>query len=99
MTLSEEKKQKILGYIQKHLKGEEPYEVLLFGSYATGKAHSKSDIDIAIKAQQKLSLSKWQKLESALEESDIIEKIDVVDFHRASEGFQKIILESAKPLS
>ena len=72
-----------------------PVEILLFGSQANGKATLRSDIDIAIKAQTKLSFASWQKIENIFEESEVPQKIDVVDFHRVSPEFQKIILNTS----
>lgn len=90
MSLSTEVRAFLLSTIQSYF-SKDLYQVILFGSYAQGKSHETSDIDIAIKGQGKLEAARWQALESALEESYLPQKVDVIDYHRVSKGFQKII--------
>lgn len=74
------------------------HTLLLFGSYSTGTARSTSDIDIAIKGNGPIDAAKWQTLISFFEDSTFVKKVDLVDFHRVSDDFQKIILQNGKPL-
>ncbi|MCK5099938.1 MAG: nucleotidyltransferase domain-containing protein [Desulfobacteraceae bacterium] len=97
MKLTNDIKQKIITSIQKILSVDTKYKVILFGSYAKGAATNLSDIDIAINGTSPLDTAKWSMIEELLEEEDILQKIDVVDYHRVKTDFQKIIdLEGIK---
>ena len=67
------------------------FEIIIFGSYATGKIHDKSDIDIALKGRLPLDSAAWSKVEEAFRESSLKQKVDIVDYHRVKKDFQKII--------
>ena len=83
----------ILDVINKHLLDRD-YSVILFGSCASGKERPTSDIDIAIKLAAPLPPLEWQLIEDELMESDLPRKVDIVDYHRVTETFQKIINET-----
>ena len=76
----------------------ETAQIFLFGSYAKGIAHDKSDIDIAIKMNGPLPTGKWALLEDDFENSDLLPKVDLVDYNRVTDGFKKIIDEQGLPL-
>jgi predicted nucleotidyltransferase len=63
--------------------------VYLFGSQATGKARIYSDIDVAVLPLQKLPISVFSEIHEALEESDIVRTVDVVDLAEADESFRQ----------
>jgi predicted nucleotidyltransferase len=65
------------------------FAVFLFGSRADGSFHQRSDIDIGIWGYNSLSTSIKLDLEQDLEDSDIIFKVDLIDFNQASEDFIK----------
>ncbi|QGG48072.1 nucleotidyltransferase family protein [Heliorestis convoluta] len=67
-------------------------EVLVFGSRATGKVHKHSDLDIALKGKDKLDLLLVANIRDGFQESDLPFRVDIVDYHRVSPEFQKIIL-------
>lgn len=90
MNLPEETKKFLCEQIRLIFPGEE-FKIILFGSYAKGTAHSKSDIDIAIQGITSLNAAEWQKVISVFEESYLPQTVDVVDYHRVSEDFKKII--------
>jgi len=83
---------KINSILEKYLSKE--HQVIFFGSYINGKPHKNSDIDIAIKGSDKLDPSLWAKIEEEFDQSDILQKIDLVDYHRVTPEFQKIISET-----
>lgn len=83
---------KINSVLEKYLSKE--HQVIFFGSYINGTPHQNSDIDIAIKGPNKLNPSQWAKMEEDFEQSDILQKIDIVDYHRVTAEFQKIIDET-----
>lgn len=56
----------------------------LFGSMVHGNTHSASDIDIAIDPVEPLPSSLIAEIADALEESDIIRRVDLVDLSKAS---------------
>ncbi len=53
--------------------------VYLFGSWAAGRPHATSDIDVAIDAPEPLPPALLARLREALEESAIPYRVDVVD--------------------
>jgi predicted nucleotidyltransferase len=68
-------------------------KVYLFGSQATGKAHLYSDIDVAILPLQPLPPSLFFNLRDALEESDVIRTVDVVDLGEVDEKFYQRVID------
>jgi predicted nucleotidyltransferase len=66
-------------------------EILAFGSRTDGSARRYSDLDIALRSNEKISSADWISLESELEESDLPFKVDLLDFENLSEDFKKII--------
>jgi len=70
-----------------------PSKVYLFGSQARGDTWRASDIDIAIDAGGPLPQELLAEIADALEESDIIYRVDVVDFAAAPEALRRRILE------
>ena len=66
-------------------------QIILFGSYARGSHTPKSDIDIAIKSSGPLDSGKWSLIEEIFEESDLTQKVDIVDYHRVKPDFREVI--------
>lgn len=66
-------------------------KIILYGSRARGDARENSDIDIAIDAGKKVSRHDINEARSMFEESNIIFKIDIIDYHAVSEILQKQI--------
>ena len=66
-------------------------EVRVFGSRLTDKAKSYSDIDIAIVGKSKIDRQTMIRLKEEFENSDIPFRVDVLDWHRISDSFKKII--------
>ncbi len=65
------------------------YSVFLFGSRAVGNNHEMSDIDVGIWGEKPLNVVIKLNLEEELEESDILLKVDLIDFYQVSEDFKK----------
>ncbi len=84
-------KEHIIDILKSSLLSKHKIAVLLFGSYAKGNAKKDSDIDLAIKGSAPLDLSFWSQLEEEFRNSDIPQKIDLVDYHRVSPSFQRVI--------
>lgn len=66
--------------------------VYLFGSWATGKAHRGSDIDIAIEAEKSISREALAHLRERLEESHIPYRVEVVLLNDADDALRRRIL-------
>lgn len=66
-------------------------KVWLFGSQATGQARRYSDIDVAILPLEPLPGITFFNIRDALEESDILRMVDVVDLSETDEKFLKRI--------
>ncbi len=67
------------------------YEVWVFGSRVRGDAWKYSDLDLAIITNEPVSLSKMADLVESFDESDLVFKVDVVDWSTTNESFRKII--------
>ncbi len=67
------------------------YPVWAFGSRVKGTAKPYSDLDLAIIAQQPLSLTEMATVKEAFDESDLPIRVDIVDWATTSDTFRKII--------
>src|SRR5205823_12590205 len=66
-------------------------EVWAFGSRAKWTAKDSSDLDLALVTSERIPLSKLGRLREAFKDSYLPIKVDVVDIHRVSDEFRKII--------
>lgn len=66
--------------------------VYIFGSRARGDQRKFSDLDIAVESPTPLSLSFLAKIRSALEESDLPIKVDIVDMSELAASFLNNVL-------
>jgi uncharacterized protein len=76
--------------IRAHLAGQNVH-VRLFGSRARGNARTWSDIDVAIRAEPALRSGVLPALREALEESNCLLKVDVVDWNDADDALRESI--------
>ena len=67
------------------------HEVWAFGSRATSRATTYSDLDLAVITYEPMGLSVSAALADDFSESDLPFKVDVVDWATTSEPFRKII--------
>lgn len=67
------------------------YPVWAFGSRVKGTARQYSDLDLAIITKTPLSFLERDNLKEAFSESDLVWKVDIVDWATTSEEFRKII--------
>lgn len=67
------------------------YDVWAFGSRVTGTAKPYSDLDLAVITEHPLPLAKKADLITALEESDLTFRVDIVDWATTNEKFRRII--------
>jgi predicted nucleotidyltransferase len=68
-------------------------KVWLFGSQATGRSRLHSDIDVAILPLEPLPALTFSNIREALEESDVIRTVDVVDLSETDESFRQRVLK------
>ena len=73
------------------LKKYEVKKAILFGSYAKNLQTSKSDIDIVIDINAKLSLNEMSRIKDDFEESDLIYIVDIIDYNAVDNSFKSII--------
>ncbi len=66
-------------------------EIIVFGSRANGTNRTDSDLDVCIRDLKALPLAEWQKLSQEFIDSDLPYKVDLCDWHRLSQNFQKVI--------
>lgn len=96
-TISKETEKKIKKIIFRFLNPLE-YKVFIFGSRVTGKAKKFSDYDVGIIGKKPVSWSTLALIEEALEESDLLYRVDVVDFSLVSSVFRRLALSKIKEL-
>ena len=65
--------------------------VWIFGSRVTHSAKSYSDLDLVIIGESRISQIIYYQIKDAMEESNLPFRVDVLDWHRISASFQKII--------
>ena len=82
-----------LTIIQQQLQGT-PFSAYLFGSRATGKAHNKSDWDIAIIGPARLDAILLMQIEESLESANFPNEVDIVDLFTAPPGLREEILKT-----
>jgi predicted nucleotidyltransferase len=66
-------------------------EVRAFGSRVNGGPKKYSDLDLAVVCKGKMDRGLLSRLKQAFEESDIPFRVEVLDWHRISPSFRKII--------
>ena len=67
---------------------EQPHDIFAYGSRVKGQARPYSDLDLLIKAKQKLSIETLYKLKDAFEFSDLPFRVDVQDWYGMGESFK-----------
>ncbi len=90
--------QKIKDIILNNIEGDEKYRLFVFGSRADNSARKYSDYDIGIEGKVAISFSVLAKIKTALDDSDLPYKVDVVDFFTVSDDFRKQALKNTKEL-
>lgn len=68
-------------------------KIYLFGSYARGDITRSSDIDIAIDIGKPLPLVQRSQIKKMIECLNLLQNVDVVDFHSVPPELQKNILK------
>jgi predicted nucleotidyltransferase len=81
---------KIVNILKRGL-GNTPCTIFLFGSRVRGEQNPASDFDIAVDSTGEISAS-LSLLREELENSNIPQKVDLVDLKQTSEEFRSVIL-------
>lgn len=87
--------EKIKRIIPKFAEKHNLFLVLLFGSQASGKTHSKSDTDIAFLAEKKISLREIAKMNFELSQEIKIGNIEMVQLNGAQPFLLKQVAEKS----
>ncbi|MEK7208104.1 MAG: nucleotidyltransferase domain-containing protein [Patescibacteria group bacterium] len=72
--------------------------VVLFGSQATGRAYSKSDVDVAILARQPIRLEAQIKVGAELSNAFKRDDVELVDLADASPTLMRVVVEDGRAL-
>lgn len=67
-------------------------DVIWFGSWPKGTAHSHADIDIAVSGPTAFPPEQLAELRAAIEDLATLHEIDIVDLHTVGERFKEEIL-------
>lgn len=78
--------------VLEHLKSYR-VRVYLFGSRANGKARRYSDIDVAVLPLEPVPALVFSDIREALEESNILYEVDLVNLSETSPDFQERIFQ------
>lgn len=76
---------------------EEAADLLLFGSRARGDAGHWSDIDVAIRPNRPLPSGLLAETREALEESNLLLNVDLVDLSEAGDALRRSIEREGIP--
>lgn len=79
--------------IRRHLP-DTSYKSFIFGSRATGTNRQFSDIDLGILGPKSLSPQEYISIKDDLDQSDIVYRVDLVDFTNVSDNFKQIALNN-----
>ena len=80
------------------LASEPRVKMFLFGSRATGRAGSRSDIDLGIDLGHAIAPEVLTAVRDAFDELPILQKVDVVDFFGVDEAFKAVALQQIASL-
>lgn len=96
LAISPEERAEVVAILEAHLPPE--VEVGVFGSRAAGKAKPWSDLDLALRGPEPISLDVAAALREAFEASSLGWKVDIVDRACVSPAFDRIIESTLTPL-
>lgn len=73
-------------------------KIYAFGSRVSGKARRNSDLDLIIYTKESIPLSSIAYIKEALEESHLLFKIDLHDYHSLDSNLLSEIMPKAKEM-
>jgi|SRR5665213_87624 len=74
------------------------FRAFIFGSQANRAVLSRSDIDVGIIAESKISLQQLAKIYADIEALPMLYKIDLVNFNEVDEQFKSVALKNIESL-
>ncbi|MEK7763236.1 MAG: nucleotidyltransferase domain-containing protein [Nitrospirota bacterium] len=80
------------------LASEPQVYVFVFGSRASGRAGSRSDVDVGIDLRHTIAPEMLAALREAFDELPIMQKVDVVDFFGVDKVFKAVALQQTMSL-
>lgn len=80
------------------LAAEPTVRIFLFGSRATGRAVSRSDVDLGIDVGHPLAPGVLDRLRDAFDDLPILQKVELVDFASVDPAFRRVALEGISVL-
>ena len=89
---------KIKNIILDNIEDGKKHRLFIFGSRVSGGSRKYSDYDIGIEGKEAIPFAVLAKIKTALEDSDLPYKVDVVDFFVVSSDFRKQALKNIKEL-
>jgi predicted nucleotidyltransferase len=96
-----ERRQQILLWLKeildKNLSGIS-YDAFIFGSQANKTSLRRSDIDVGIMADDKITSYQLSTINAAIEELPMLYKVDLVDFNEVDMKFKSIALKNIERL-
>ena len=85
-NLSDAEQQIIAGVLSRYIDAD--CEVFVFGSRAKLTNHRHSDLDMVVRSDAPIDLSKLALISDAFSESDLPFRVDFIDWNRISEEFR-----------
>ena len=73
--------------------------IFFFGSRVSGKGDERSDIDIGIDGTKEVPYEIMANIKEDIENLSLLYKIEIVDFKKTSDDFQKVALQFIEPIA
>ncbi|HSL03830.1 MAG TPA: nucleotidyltransferase domain-containing protein [Nitrospiraceae bacterium] len=80
------------------LASEPSVKVFVFGSRATGRSVTRSDIDLGIDLAHPIAPEVFAAIRNAFDDLPILQRVDVVDFSSVDGTFKTVALQQIKSL-
>ncbi|MBY0247234.1 MAG: nucleotidyltransferase domain-containing protein [Nitrospiraceae bacterium] len=88
--------QKVRELARTILASESYVKIFVFGSQATGRSVTRSDIDLGIDVGHPIAPEDLAAIREALDGLPILQRVDVVDFSSVDETFKAVALQKIK---
>lgn len=83
--------------LDENLKGVS-FRAFVFGSQANKTVLSRSDIDLGVIADDKITIQQLARIQADIEELPMLYKIDLVNFDEVDEQFKSVALKNVESL-
>ncbi|MDB5132420.1 MAG: polymerase beta domain protein region [Mucilaginibacter sp.] len=96
-----DRRKQIIGWLKdildKNLKGIS-FRAFIFGSQANKLVLIRSDIDLGIMADDKITIQQLARIQADIEALPMLYKIDLVNFNEVDEQFKSVALKNVESL-